>query len=261
MHADGSDQPGAAVSELFSLLSSTDRRRILAELQKSSLRLNEIAKKFDLAATEALRQVHRLTQAGLLEKTTDGRFRATALSSLVLATVSPMEAVAKFREFFLDHDLSVLPIEFRSRLGDMVDCTLLRGTVQVFDTVTRSLTAAKKKIDASIEVGYDPILEVMRHRSEEGLRVRWLAQEGALPMVLKALRSTSKKPEIRVVSRLTWHVYLTDLSAAVGFRRLDGAMSYDIAFSGDSPSFLSWASDLFDRGWGEGKEWSRSVKD
>ena len=261
MHSKASDQPGAGVSELYMLLSSTDRRRIVAELQKSSLRLNEIAKKFDLAATEALRQVHRLTEAGLLEKTNDGRFRATALSTLVLDTVSPIEAISKFREFFRDHDLSVLPVEFRGRLGDMIDCELLRGTVQVFDTVTRNLTDAKKKIDASIEVGYDPILEVMRQRSEEGLRVRWLAQEGALPTVLKSLRSATKKPQIRVVPRLSWHVYLTDLSAAVGFRRLDGAMSYDIAFSGETPSFLRWASDLFDRGWGEAKEWSRPVKD
>lgn len=261
MHAEGTDQPGASASELYMLLSSTDRRRIVSALQKSSLRLNEIAKRFDLAATEALRQVHRLTEAGLLEKTTDGRFRATALSSLVLDTVSPIDAITKFREFFVDHDLSVLPVEFRSRLADLMDCTLLHGTVQVFEAVTRQLADAKKTIDATIEIGYDPVLEVMRRRSEEGLRVRWMSQDSAMPAVLKSLRSSGRKPEIRCVPRLPWHIYLTDLSAAIGFRHLDETMSYEVAFSGDSASCMRWAADLFDRGWNEAKDWSPRPRD
>jgi predicted transcriptional regulator len=253
------DPSGASVSELYMLLSGTDRRRIVSELQKSSLHLNEIAKKFDLAATEALRQVHRLTEARLLERVPDGRYRATALSNLVLDTVAPMDFIVRFREFFLEHDVSVLPCELRSRLADLSGCTLLSTEVETFNRVTHSLTDAKKRIDGTIELGFDPHLEIMLRRIDQGLRVRWLIQESFLPSALKLLRGSERKPEVRCVPRLLWHVYLTELRASVAFRNLDGKMSY-ASFTGDSPIFLRWAGDLFTHGWNGAMEWSAHLK-
>ena len=237
------------------LLSSTDRRSIVSELQKSSLRLNELAKKFDLAATEALRQVHRLTEARLLERLPDGRYRATALSNLVLDTVAPMDFIVRFREFFLDHDVSSLPCELRARLGDLSDCTLVTTEVETFNRVTQSLKEAKKRIDGTIELGFDPHLEIMRRRIDQGLRVRWLIQESFLPSALRLLRGSERKPEVRYVPRLLWHAYLTELRASVAFRSLNGKMSYS-SFTGDSPDFLRWAGDLFTHGWDAAMEWS-----
>jgi len=251
---------GASVSELYMLLSGTDRRRIVSELQRSSLRLNEIAKKFDLAATEAVRQVHRLTEARLLERTPDGRYRATALSNLVLEIVAPMDFIVRFRDFFLEHDVSVLPPEFRARLSDLSECTMVNSEVETFESVTRSLTNAKRRIDATIELGFEPAIEIMCNQVNHGLRVRWLIQESFLPSALRVLRGSKKKPEIRYVPRLLWHVYLTDLMASVAFRDLGGKMSY-VIFTGASPPFLRWAGDLFIHGWDGAMEWSPRPKE
>jgi predicted transcriptional regulator len=257
--AESPDPPGASVSELYMLLSSTDRRRIVSELQYSSLHLNEIAKKFDLAATEALRQVHRLTEARLLERVPDGSYRATALSKLVLDTVAPMDFIVRFREFVLEHDVSALPPEFRARLSDLSECTLVSSEVKTFESVTQSLADAKKRIDATIELGFGPAIEIMRNQVNQGLRVRWLIQENFLPSALRLLRGSEKKPEIRYVPHLTWHVYLTESRASVAFRDLAGRMSY-VIFTGESPNFLRWAGDLFTHGWNEAMEWSSRLK-
>jgi len=46
--------PEDTVADLFFQLASLDRKRILSELQKEDLHLNELAKRFDLTATEVL---------------------------------------------------------------------------------------------------------------------------------------------------------------------------------------------------------------
>jgi predicted transcriptional regulator len=56
------------LSDLHFQLSNADRRRIVEELLKENLKLNEVAKKLDITPTEAFRQLQRLTDAGLLEK-------------------------------------------------------------------------------------------------------------------------------------------------------------------------------------------------
>jgi predicted transcriptional regulator len=51
------------LSDLHFQLSSADRRRIIEELQTQNLKLNEVAKKMGFTATEAFRQLQRLTLA------------------------------------------------------------------------------------------------------------------------------------------------------------------------------------------------------
>jgi len=247
-------QPEERTTELFFLLASMDRRRILSELQRENLKLNEVAKRLDMTATETLRQLQRLTEGGLLEKIPDGKYRLTSYVKLVLDTSSPLEFISKFREFFLVHDASLLPAEYRARLGELSDGKLMATTTETFNNTTEMIKNARERIDATVEVGFEVHLQMMKQRLEQGVKVRWLMQESFLTKARQRLRSEKQLPEIRSIPRLCGHIYVTDKAAAITLRRNDGTMSL-ISLYGEDPPFLKWAADLFDEEWQKAKLW------
>jgi len=248
-------QPDERASELFFLLASNDRRRILSELQNENLKLNETARRLDITPTEAVRQLQRLTEAGLLEKTPEGKYRLTSYARLVLDTSAPLDFIAKFREYFLTHDASSLPHEHLARLGELSDVKLMATTTETFNNTTKMIKNARERIDATVEVGFEVHLQMMMQRLQEGVKVRWLMQESFLSKAKSMLRSEKQIPEMRTIPRLSGHVYVTDKAAAITLRRNDGTMSLSSLFS-DDPSFLKWSGDLFTYEWQKAKVWS-----
>lgn len=247
-------RPDERPTELFFLLASTDRRRILSELQKENLKLNETAKRLDMTATEVLRQLQRLTEGGLLEKIPDGKYRLTSYGKLVLDSSSPLDFIAKFREFFLAHEASHLPDEHRARLGELAKCKLVGTTTETFNNTTGMIKNARERIDATVEVGFELHLQMMMQRLREGVKVRWLMQESFLTKAKPMLQSEKQIPEMRSTPRLSGHVYVTDKAAAITLRRNDGTMSLSSLF-GEDASFRKWASDLFTYEWQKAKSW------
>jgi len=69
--------------------------RILSELQKENLHLNQVAKRVDMTASETLRQLQRLTEARLLDKMPDGSYRLTSYGILVLDISSPLVFISR----------------------------------------------------------------------------------------------------------------------------------------------------------------------
>ena len=248
-------QPEERVTEIYFLLASTDRRHILSQLQKENLKLNEIAKRLDMTATEALRQLQRLTEGGLLEKTPDGKYRLTSYANLVMDTSSPLDFIAKSKEFFLSHNASPLPPEYRARLGELSEVKLVATTTETFNNTTKMIKDAQKRIDATVEVGFEVHLQMMRQRLQEGVKVRWLIQESFLIKAKPMLIIENQIPEMRSTPKLSGHVYVTDKAAAITLRRNDGTMSLSSLFSEDA-SFRKWAGDLFTYEWQNAKPWN-----
>ncbi len=246
--------PEERATELFFQLASIDRRKILSEFSKENLSLTETAKRLDITATEALRQLHRMTEAGLLDRMPDGKYHLTTYAKLVLETAASLDFISRFREYFQEHDSSSLPCEYRNRLGDLSKAKLITNTVDTFNHVTDMIKSAKERIDATVEVGFEIHLNMMRQRLAAGVKVRWLMQDSFLPTAKTLLRSDKQFPEVRSTPRVMGHIYLTDQAGAVTLRRNNGAMSY-AAFMGEDPSFLRWANGLFAHEWENANPW------
>jgi len=240
--------------DLFFQLSSADRKRILLELRKENLHLNEVAKRLEMTGTETLRQLQRLTEARLLEKMADGKYQLTPYAKLVLDSSSPLDFISGHREYFLDHDVFLLPREFRARLGELSGCVLLTTAIDTFNMNTGTLQSAREKIDATIEVGFATQLEVMKQRIAEGVKVRWLLQESYLPKAREELRSIKKFPEMRYTTWLFGHLYQNENAADLQLRKNDGTQDY-LSFYGKDPDFLRWANDFFEHEWKKAKPW------
>lgn len=241
-------------SDLYFLLSSMDRRRIIRELLDVELRLNQVSKRLDITATEALRQLQRLTDAGFLEKIPDGKYRATPYARLILESSTATEFISKHREYFMGRDLSLIPPSFRSRLGELFGTVLLTEAVPNLNAATEVLKGAERRIDIMAEQRLEAHGQVIRQRTAEGIKVRLLLEESLLESVREDSRNSKHPPEVRSTSKICALVMLTDKDVGIGLRRLDGKMDY-VILSGHDPEALGWANDLFKDQWEKAKPW------
>jgi len=245
--------PEVEAADLHFVLASVDRRRILDELQKEELHVNEVAKRLEMTATETLRQFQRMSEAGLLQKMPDGKYRVTPYSRLVLDTSSPLDFISNHKEYFKDHDAFLLPTEFRCRLGELSGCRLITTTIDTINEVTRMFGGAQKRID-TVTMGTENIIKIEEQRSREGIKVRWLMHESLKPKAPSLLRSWPQLPEIRWTPTVPGHIVVTDKAALLTIRANDGSMTYE-SFVGQDAVFMKWAGDLFTYEWDKAKPW------
>jgi predicted transcriptional regulator len=245
---------GDGLDRLFFELASESRLGILRELGAKNLRMQEIARKLNLTDTEACRQLQRLSDARLLQKNPDGTYSLTAYAKLVLGISSPLNFIAKFREYFLEHEASPLPSEYRIRLVELSKGQLSPVAMETFNKVAAMLRNAQESIEVTIEVGSDLHLEIMMQRLKQGLKVKWLIQESFLKTAKATFLSAGQLPEIRVTPRISSHLYSTEKEAAFCLRNSNGVMDYS-TFFGEDPAFLKWTSDLYNYEWQRAKPW------
>jgi predicted transcriptional regulator len=246
---------GDRVSELHFLLSNADRRRMIEELQTQNLRLNEVAKKLDITPTEAFRQLQRLTDAGFLEKSSEGKYRSTPYSRLVIESSSTVEFLSKHREYFLDHDTSLIPPQFRARLGELSKTVLHTEMVSNINTGTKVLENAETRIDIMAEDRLDQHGQIIRRRLlKDGIKVRTLVPESLLESIKGELVSADSG-EMRYVPRVCAIIIMTEKIVGISFPKLDGKMDYQV-FACIDPESMRWAGDLFEDQWNRARPWN-----
>lgn len=241
------------LGKLFFELASESRLGILRELQVQGLRMQEIARKLDITDTETCRQLQRLGKARLIQKQPDGTYRLTTYAKLVLDISSPLDFISRYRKYFLVHNAFLLPIEFRARLAELSESKLISITLDHINKTTEMFLKAQKRID-SVVLGGMALIEILRQRSQEGVKIRWLMQESFIPKAPQVLSSWQKLPEIRTTPSALGYIVVTDKAASLTIRKNDGAMSYS-SFYGEDASFLKWAEDLFTYEWQKAKPW------
>jgi predicted transcriptional regulator len=242
------------LSDLHFQLSSTDRRMIIEELQTNNLKLSEVAKKLDITATEALRQLQRLRDAGFLEKTSDGKYHSTPYSRLILESSAAMDFLSKHREYFSDHDTSLIPPQFRARFGELSKMVFLPEPVTNLNTGNEVLKNAEKWIDVMSEQRLEQHGQILRQRFLEGVKVRFVHQENLIESMKDELIAPKQSAERRFIPRICAVMILTDKSAGFALPKLDGKMDYQV-FAGTDPESMKWAHDLFEDQWNRARPW------
>lgn len=105
--------------------------------------MQEIARRLDVTATEAFRQLQRLSTASLVQKQPDVSFTISEYGKLVMQLSSSLEFVPKHKDYFSTHDIMRLPIPFISRLGELSQAELNTDTVATLNKVQQALIDAE----------------------------------------------------------------------------------------------------------------------
>ena len=240
------------IERLFFELAGESRLGILRELQTKNLKMQEIARRLDLTATEAVRQLKRLTEALLIQRQPEGSYATTEYGKLVLQLSSSLEFVFKHKEYFLTHDIWRLPHQFVNRLGEFSQAELEMDTIKNLNRGAQAFTEAEQYA-WGIGEGTIPehMISVMNQRVQQGIQVKMLIAQERLPTGASQ-PAMPKNVELRGLSDLPAIVVVTEKVACICFRQLGGRVDY-ASFFGSDTLFHNWVRDLFLYYWDKGK--------
>ena len=240
------------IEKLFFELASESRLGILRELQKENLKMREIARRLDVTATEAFRQLERLSVAVLVQKQPDGTFTITQYGKLVMQLSSSTEFIHKYKEYFSTHDVMRLPLQFVNRLGELSQANL---STDIIENLNKSETAFKEAEQFGWGIAEGTVPEhmgpIMIEQIQKGVQFKFLIPENRLSANISP-PATPKNLEGRGLSDLPAIVVLTEKLAGVCFLQIGGRVDY-AGFFGKDPTFHNWVKDLFLYYWEKGK--------
>ena len=238
------------LEKLFFELASESRLIILQKLQKENLKMNDIARRLDMTATEAFRQLQRLSEAALVKKQSDGTFSITSYGKLVLQLLSAYDFVSKHREYFLSHNVWHIPKQFVNRLGELSKAELILDAMDNINRGEKMFIAAEQHAWGIAEGRIPELMNpVMDKKVKEGLKIKMIIEENLLAKIPPIKTSNV---EIRGVPEIPAILAATENEATVCFRFNDGRLDYG-GFAGKDPQFLAWVKDLFMYYWQKGK--------
>ena len=179
----------SGLEKLFFELASESRLCILRQLQKENLKMQEIARRLDVTATEAFRQLERLSAAALVQKQPEGTFALAEYGKLVLQISKSLDFIAKHKEYFSTHDLMRLPSQFVNRLGELEGARFEADTIKNLNFGAQTFAEAKQYAWGIAE-GTIPehMIPIMNQLVKQGLQVRRSFQLNAFQPVLSCLK-------------------------------------------------------------------------
>jgi len=214
--------------------------------------MQEIARRLDVTATEAFRQLERLNVALLVHRQPDGTFALGEYGKLVLQISTSLDFIAKRKEYFQTHDLMRLPAQFVNRLGELSGAIFGTDTIESLNKASQAFTEAEQYA-YGIGEGTIPgnMTSIMGQRVQQGIEVKMLILKERLP-TLSDQPSVPKNVEIRGLFDLPAVVVVTEKAAGVCFCQIGGRIDY-AGFYGNDPTFHNWVKDLFLFYWEKGK--------
>lgn len=238
---------GEDLAKLLFDLASEDRLAILHELSVNSLKMNEVARKLGLTATENFRQLQRLSEAKLIQKQPEGNYTLTEYGKLTLQLLPALEVTNKHKQYFLNHDIWRLPSAFISRIGEISGATLCMDTIENINRAAHLVAEAEKYVWGLGDKALDSIGVAMPESLKKGVKFRFMFHESLLPKY-KPVLSELKMVEKRTLSNIPGMIFCTEKDAALCLYSTDNRMDY-AGFFGNDPAFVNWTRDLFDFYW------------
>ena len=239
--------------ELLFSLASVDRLKLLREIDLRKGRLTSLAKVIDVTAQECSRHLARLSDTGLITKDPVGSYKTTPLGKAILGLIPAIEFLLKHKDYFKEHDLSVLPGSFVERFGELSGGRYLGHASKVVEQIRSTVSHAKDYVwiaaDQPVKVGR----QIGESFSSTEIPVRLMCEPGADPDILAEAASALPNSEIRLLEGLKVLIMMNDTSAGVSFPRLDSKLDLGAGFAGTDAKFRGWCRDLFEYYWSKSK--------
>lgn len=240
------------LNTLFYELASEDRIAILKELCLSQLKMQDIARKLNLTATEASRQLQRMSQAKLIERGSGGTYSTTQFGKVLLILSVSMELVYRNDEYFLAHDITRIPLPFVDRIGELAQTVLVSDLNLNLARWEELIKNAKGNIWVMTPQAMGHLSQLMAAKLREGVKIRSIFCENIRE--IKDSLPSGKNVERKLLPTVPVIVVISEKEASVSFPRLDGNVDYPSFFGSDS-TFLCWVNDLFLYYWEQAKKW------
>jgi predicted transcriptional regulator len=241
------------IAALLFNLASADRLDLLSEISARKQRLTSLSKVIHASAQECSRHLARLSDAGLIQKDSEGHYEVTPLGKAVQIMLPGIEFLLGHTEYFLSHDVSFLPRSFVERVGELSAGEYVNHISLVIEHIKSVISEAKEFVwlisDQPIVVG--TIGTIFSFRD---LSLRLIGEETVDRTIIGQLKAALPRSEAATFPEVKVAMAINENIAGICFPGRDGKIDFSAGFLGKDPTFRTWCSDLFD------SYWSRSQK-
>lgn len=234
-------------------LSSPNRFKLMFELQKNPLKLSQISRKMNLTATEGSRHLQRLRETKLIQKNVEGYFSVSPFGELILFLISPLDFVTKHQNYFLDYDVSPIPYEFVSRIGELNKGEFGGEILSNIEYLEQEIRKAQKFIWIQTDQVLKNLIPLVLEKIKQPFDFKYISPEHIMPSDSKApIPSTLPSVQKRVLPIVNNIVIVTDKAAGFCLPDASGKIDYR-NIHGTDPKFRKWCKDIFLHYWNQAK--------
>jgi predicted transcriptional regulator len=249
------------LTDLMFEVSNEDRLRILLKLEEEGTSVTGVSRELSLTTQEASRHLSRLNDVGLTRKDPDGSHNVTPYGRLVIKQIQGVRFASEHVEYFTNHVLGGLPLEFVYRMGELAGSTYiddLMFSIHCTETVFRE---AEEYVWATSD--QYPMSTVPLHREAfaRGVKVRYIdALDWEPPQqwvdeiteedseAINKARRTGQMEE-RVLEKLQVYLWMNEKKVGIlAFPTTKGRFDY-LGFSSTDDATLKWCRDLYSYYW------------
>ncbi|RLF49440.1 MAG: hypothetical protein DRN20_02140 [Thermoplasmata archaeon] len=230
--------------EMMFELSHPNRIKIMKMLKEKPLKLTGVARKLDVTPAEAARHLRRLTAAQMVSKSEDQRYFLTPLGKVLLEYIERLEFYIENTEYFVNHDISVLPAEFIwSR--NIVEGKVVKGTLEILSLIKDLSDEAEAEINIISDEVYDALVPLNLEKAGKGVKIRIIYPEGV--KVPKDYVS-AKNIEVRFLKEVPISLKRNEKRGGIVLPKITGQIDYSHALMGDT-EFNDWLRRVFNYYW------------
>jgi predicted transcriptional regulator len=232
-------------------LSHPERLKMLQMLQDEPMRLSQISNKLEVTTAEVSRHLDRLNKARLIERDSENNYHLTPFAVAVLSEFLNFEFLAQNTEFFINHDLSLLP-QHLHWFHSMSKGKFIIGTLEVSSEIKDLSVNTRKYIYVISEEVMRGLVELDCKRNDEGIHFKKIYPKGAdLPReYLDRLGDTF---EIKTLEYIPLGFKMNEKTAGLVLRDMKGNLDYSKGFIGEDETFRLWTEAIFDYYWKRAK--------
>lgn len=234
------------------------RSNILISLNEGKKSLGELRKELNIVATTALHALRELEENGLVLEDKDRRYLLTDIGRIIVLKLidfsNAAEVLEKHKRFWLEHDLSGIPVNFLKKLDVLYNSELIQSTITP-DRVQRFIIGIFESAEEEI-IGISPIVtldwaEAIFERANSNVKISLIITDDVLK-----ISSENKFKNYSPISHPNIHLWINNnLRLSIVSNRKTMALSLfnnkrrslDIneILACSDPAALKWSERLF----------------
>jgi predicted transcriptional regulator len=239
--------------ELYRSLSSRSRLAVISALKEAPLRYSEIMEKAGLNTTDLSRQLHRLSNDGLVEKTPTDQYCLTQYGRLASSSAPIIRFLTDNQEFFNNHDLSKIPEELVDNIGALRKGMFVNSVYESIELQKKIIPTIKERFWMMTDDLSPSWVESTEMLLKEGVGLRALLTPELTEKVKKEATPALKVGmEFKTIESIPLVLGYSDKHSLLCFPSLDGKPDRNHYLFGYDFAFKHWVFHCFNQYWGQG---------
>jgi len=232
-------------------LSHPERLHILHMLRDEPMRLSQLSKKLEITTAEVSRHLERLGNAKLIDRDSECNYNITPFAAIILSEVYKFDFLLKNVEFFINHDLSSVPV-YLHRFSSMAKGDFIQGTLETSSLIKETSINADEYINVISDQVMRGIVELDCKKNDQGVVFKKIyPKDSEIPEEYTA--RLGEKFEIRTIESIPLALKMNEKIAGVALKHINGKIDYSMGLAGEDEAFRVWVGSIFDYFWMQSK--------